>query len=145
MYLICLKCIHVTSSFMSDKYLVFSNPFSARLSVPLRIYRADNKELRAEWKAVTPPQDAQPIYRLFMQWRHKGKLNVRLLYEGEKTSVVITGKLPVPNKKYVSVVLKNIAATTNFKHLAANILTSYPTKQALFPANKPGKFMNFSI
>jgi len=104
----------------------------AKLSVALRmeINPGSRRGLLVKWKAVTL-QDAQPIYRLFMEWRHKGKLHVRLLYEGNETFSVIKGKLPFPHRMYVSVVIEK----QQFKHQAGNILT-YPTKQALIPQTK---------
>jgi len=115
--------------------------FSAKLSVALRmeINPGSRSGLLVKWKAITL-QDAEPIYRLFMEWRHNGRLHVRLLYEGNETSSVIKGKLPSPHRMYVSVVIEK----KQFKHQAGNILT-YPTKQALIPQtkysmpSKPGK------
>ena len=89
------------------------------------------------------PQDAQAVYRLFVEWRNKEKPHVRLLYEGNQTSSNIQDKLPIPNRMYISIVVKKTDSTSNFKHQAGNIIT-YPTKQALIPAtlllkpNKPG-------
>lgn len=90
------------------------------------------------------PQDSQAIYRLFVEWRNKGKPHVRLLYEGNQTSSNLQDKLPVPNRMYVSIVVKKTDSTTNFEHQAGNIIT-YPTKQALIPTTLPLKPNNPGI
>ena len=117
--------------------------FSASLSVPLRIIKS-SKGLHAKWKAVTLPQDSQAIYRLFVEWRNKGKPHVRLLYEGNQTSSNLQDKLPIPSRMYVSIVVKQANSTTNFEHQAGSIIT-YPTKQALIPATLPLKPNNPGI
>ncbi|KAM7433239.1 the G-protein coupled receptor 2 [Porites harrisoni] len=115
----------------------------ASLSVPLRIIKS-SKGLHAKWKAVTLPQDSQAIYRLFVEWRNKGKPHVRLLYEGNQTSSNLQDKLPIPSRMYVSIVVKQADSTTNFEHQAGSIIT-YPTKQALIPATLPLKPNNPAI
>ncbi|KAJ7383389.1 Immunoglobulin C-2 Type [Desmophyllum pertusum] len=102
-----------------------------------------SRGLIVEWSAVTL-QDAQPIYRLFMEWRHGGRIHVRLLYEGNHTSCKVKGKLPTPHLMYVSVIPSK-RVHTDF--LAAN-LHSYPTKKpVLIPVtgvipSKPGNETN---
>lgn len=81
-------------------------------------------------------QDSQLIYRLFMQWTNNGRIHVRLLCEGNQTSCAVKGKLPVPHRMYVSVVVRKPGH--NFEE---GKLHSYPTKKALLPSQeeKPTK------
>ena len=110
-------------SFFPDFFLFFS--FSAQLSVPLKVRRigGGGPGVSMTWDAVTV-QDAQPIYRLFMDWRHKGKVHVRLLCETNQTSCEFKGKLPFPNLMYVSVVMVKQPHT-----FQAGNIGSYPTKK----------------
>lgn len=88
-----------------------------------------------KWKAVTL-QDAQPIYRLFMEWRHKKQVHVRLLCETNQTSCEVKGKLPYPNRMYVSVVAKKNPHT-----FQAGNIRSKPTQKVWIPGipSIPGK------
>lgn len=114
------------------------NPFSARFHLPLNSKRLSGGGIKESWNAVTL-QGNQVIYRLFMEWRHRGQVNVRLLCETNLTSCVVKGKLPLPHRVYVSVVfVKEV-----HKFLAGNI-RSYPTKKVVIPdiddlPTKPGE------
>ena len=90
---------------------------------------------KMSWKSVTV-QDTKVIYRLFIQWRPRGKIHVRLLCETNQSSCVVKRKLPVPNRMYVGVVL--VKEVPEFQ--AGNI-RSYPTQQVLIPeiGNLPTK------
>ena len=93
---------------------------------------------KANWKAVTI-QDNQVIYRLFMEWKSRGQVHVRLLCETNVTTCVVAERLPVPHRVYVSVVL--VKEVPKFQ--AGNI-RSYPTRKVFIPEignlpTKPGK------
>ena len=108
------------------------------MAIRVRTNPGSKKGLMVKWKAVNLP-DAQPMYRLFIEWEHEGKVHVSLLYEGKETSGVIRGRLPTPHRMYVSVVVKK----KRFEHQAGNIV-NYPTKQAVIPGTHftpriPGK------
>ena len=109
------------------------------MAVRIETNPGSKKGLTVKWEAVNLP-NAQPIYRLFIEWKREGKVHVSLLYEGKATSGVIRGRLPTPHRMYVSVVVKK----QQFDHQAGNIVT-YPTKQALIPgtrftpSRKPGE------
>ena len=82
-------------------------------------------------------QDTQPIYKLFMQWRRNdGRIINRLLCEGNRTSCTVGGRLPLPHRMYVNVIVKKPVEEEG------NILT-YPTEKASLPVpeerpTKPG-------
>ncbi|XP_078354719.1 adhesion G protein-coupled receptor L4-like isoform X2 [Oculina patagonica] len=101
----------------------------AQLSVPLQVRPIGGGRLgvKMKWKAVTL-QDAQPTYRLFMEWQHKGQIHVRLLCETNRTSCEFLGKLPFPNRMYVSTVVVKQPHT-----FQAGNIRSYPTKKVLIP------------
>jgi len=97
----------------------------ARFHLPLNSKRLSGGGIKESWNAVTL-QGNQVFYRLFMEWRHRGQVNVRLLCETNLTSCVVKGKLPLPHRVYVSVVfVKEV-----HKFLAGNI-RSYPTKKVV--------------
>ena len=79
------------------------------------------------------------MYRLFMQWKNKGRIHVRLLYEGNQTSCEVNGRLPIPHRLYVSVVI--VKPVQKFQ---AGTMYSHPTKKVVIPLSeeiptKPGK------
>lgn len=109
------------------------------MSVPLQVRPIGGGSLgvKMKWKAVTL-HGAQPIYRLFMEWWHKEKIHVRLLCETNQTSCEFIGKLPFPNRMYVSTVVMKQPHT-----FQAGSIRSYPTKKVLIPEiekipSKPG-------
>ena len=110
---------------------------SARLSVRFLPVQIQGPHFRiVSWIPVTL-QDTQPIYKLFMQWRsNDGRIINRLLCEGNRTSCTVGGRLPLPHRMYVNVIVKK--PVHNFEE--GNILTN-PTENVLLPVpeEKPTK------